>query len=124
MPPQTSSIDAMVVPAMIETTSVDGPAKDFSIGAGFAEHLRLQRDHQRGDGADLFRRRIEANAFGDERADLVGGMRLDHRDVLGIEPLRQPARQHRAAHLPRAGEDDGAGDLCQRLRIVSLRCPD
>ena len=26
LPPQTSAIDAMVVPAMIETTSVDDPA--------------------------------------------------------------------------------------------------
>src|ERR1700680_1579789 len=31
LPPQTPEIDAMVVPAMIDTTSVEGPAKDFSI---------------------------------------------------------------------------------------------
>ena len=68
----------MVVPAMIDTTSVDGAGKGFQHRAGFTEHLRLQRDHQRGDGADLFRRRIEANALGGQRADLVGGMRLDH----------------------------------------------
>src|ERR1700709_1955997 len=30
LPPQTSVIDAMVMPAMIETTSVDDPAKDCS----------------------------------------------------------------------------------------------
>ncbi len=30
LPPQAASIDAMVVPAMIDTTSVDGPLKDFS----------------------------------------------------------------------------------------------
>ena len=32
LPPQTAAIDAMVVPAMIETTSVDGPANGFRPG--------------------------------------------------------------------------------------------
>ena len=31
LPPQAASSDAMVVPAMIDTTSVDGPAKGFSM---------------------------------------------------------------------------------------------
>ncbi len=30
LPPQAASIDAMVVPAMIDITSVDSPLKDFS----------------------------------------------------------------------------------------------
>ena len=101
----------MVAPAMIDTTSVDGAVNDFSIAFGFAEHLRLQRDHQRRGRADILCRWIEANTFCRQRTDLVGRMRLDHRDAFGVEPLRQPARQHRPAHLPRAGEDDGAGDI-------------
>jgi len=41
----------------------------------------------------------------------VGGIRLDHHNALRVEPLRQPARQHRPAHFPGAGEDDGAFDI-------------
>ena len=66
------------------------------------------------DGADIFGRWIEANAFRQQRAALAGRMRLDHRDVRCLQPLRQPARQHRAAHLPRAGEDDGALQSLER----------
>ena len=55
--------EAIVVPAMIETTSVEGPANGFKRGAGLAEHLRLHRDHQRGDGADILGLRIEPDAF-------------------------------------------------------------
>ncbi len=51
------------------------------------------------------------DAIGGQRTDFVGGMRLDHTDALGIESPRQPARQHRAAHFARAGEDDGAFDV-------------
>ena len=85
---------------------------------GFAEHLRLQRHHQRCDRADVFRRWIETNTFCSQRVDFFGWLRLDHANAAGIEPLRQPARQHRAAHFPRAGEDDGAGDLCQRSNVI------
>ena len=53
MPPQTSSSAAMVVPAMIETTSVDDPTNCFSAAPGLAERLRFHRDHQRIDGADI-----------------------------------------------------------------------
>jgi hypothetical protein len=35
-------------------------------------------------------------------------MRVDHHHARGIEPLREPARQQRAAHFACAGEDDGA----------------
>jgi hypothetical protein len=97
----------MVAPAMIETTSVDA-GEGSQRRAGIAKSLGLQRDHQRRDAANLFRRGIEANALCRERTDLIGGLRLDHRHALGIQPARQPARQHRAAHLPRTGEDDGA----------------
>jgi hypothetical protein len=38
-------------------------------------------------------------------------MRLDHRDTLRIKPARQPAGQHRTAHLAGAGQQDGAGDV-------------
>jgi hypothetical protein len=95
---------------MIDTTSVAGPANGFS-RPGFAERLRLQRHHQGRDGADILWRWIEADAFGQQRADVVGGMRLDHRDFAGIEALRQPARQHRAPHLAGAGEDEGVFDI-------------
>ena len=53
-----------------------------------------------------------------QRADLGGGMRLDHHDAFGVEPAGQPARQHRAAHLAGAGERDGAGDVFERLLVV------
>ena len=65
-------------------------------------------------GADFFWRWIETNAFCYERADLVGGIGLDHHDTPGIEALRQPARQHRAAHLACAGEDDGGLQSLER----------
>jgi hypothetical protein len=87
------------------------PNERLQVRPGFAKHLRLQRHHQGGDRADLARRRIEANACRHQRADLSGRIRLDHRDPLGIEPARQPARQHRAAHLAGAGERDGAGEI-------------
>ena len=63
------------------------------------------------DGADILCRWIEPNAFCRKRADLSGRMRLDHHDAAGIEPARQPARQHRPAHLARAGEHEGACDV-------------
>ena len=93
---------------MIETTSVDVPTNGFSAAPASRNDLRLHRDHQRLDVAGVLGRWIEANALCRQRADLGGGMRLDHHDALGIEPLRQPAGQHRAAHLAGAGQRDGA----------------
>ena len=115
LPPQTCSSEAMVVPAMIETTSVDGADERFQRRrrlrgtiCGFSATTSVAAAPASfGDG--LRRTPLAASA-----RDLVGRMRLDHDDAFGIEPLRQPARQHRAAHLARAGEDDGA---CDALRV-------
>src|SRR5947208_10101998 len=41
--------------------------------------------------------------------------------MLGIEPLRQPAGQHRAAHLAGAGQRDGAVDFFERVGVCSHR---
>ena len=87
---QTSAIDAIGVPAMIDTTSVAGPASGFSIAAGLAKHLRLQRDHQRRGAAGIPGRWIEANTFGDQRADVVGGRAARSR-------RRASGRAHRAS---------------------------
>src|ERR1700738_179539 len=38
-------------------------------------------------------------------------MRLNDGDTAGVEPLRQPARQQRAAHFSSAGENDGTGEV-------------
>ena len=107
-PPQTSEIEAMVVPAMIDTTSVDGPANGFSVApasrniCGFTATTSVSTAPSSfGDG--LSRTPLAASA-----RISVGRMRLDHDDALGVEPAGQPARQHRAAHLARAGEHDGA----------------
>ena len=118
LPPQTASSTAIVVPAMIETTRVDEPTNGRSAGPAVAKHLRLDRDHERRDGADILRCGIEPHALRGQRANLVGGMRLDYRDARGIESLREPAGQQRAAHLARAGEHDGAGDVCERFLRV------
>ena len=107
----------MVVPAMIETTSVDGADERLQRGAGLAERLRFHRDHQRIDLAGVFGRRVEADALGGQRADLGGRMRLDHHDAFGVEALRQPAGQHRAAHLAGAGKRDGAVDVLKCVGV-------
>ncbi len=60
-PPIVSCSAAMVVPAMIDTTSVDGADQRFQCGPGLAERLRLHRDHKRVDGAGVLR--IEPDAF-------------------------------------------------------------
>ena len=104
LPPQTASSEAMVVPAMIETTSVDGPVNGLNVGAGLAERLRLHRNHQRIDLAGILRCRIKPDSLRRQRADLGREMRLDHHDAPGIEAAGQPSRQHRAAHLAGAGE--------------------
>ena len=106
----------MVAPAMIDTTSVLGPTNDFSINAGLAKRLRFDRDHQRIDGAGVFRGKIEANALLGECLDLVRrrcGSTTTR--VVGRKPSGQPPRQHRATHFPRAGEDDGAVEVLQRV---------
>ena len=53
LPPQTSPIAAIVMPAMIETTSVDGPINGFSAGPASRNICGFTRDHQRRDGADI-----------------------------------------------------------------------
>ena len=82
------------VPAMIETTSVDGPTNGFNAAPASRNDLRLHRDHQRVDLADVLGGRIEANALGGERADLGGRMRLDHHHAFGS---RAPAPASRSA---------------------------
>ena len=47
----------MVVPAMIDTTSVDVADEGPQRRAGVAKHLRLDRDDQRRDGAGILRLR-------------------------------------------------------------------
>ena len=75
---------------MIETTSVEAPTKGFSAGPASRNICGFDRDHQCRDIADFFRRGIEANAFCRQRADLLGRMRLDHRNTRGSSP---PASQ-------------------------------
>jgi len=125
--PHTSEIEAMVVPAMIDTTSVEGPVKDFSIAAGLAKRRGVQRDHQRRGGADICRRWIETNTpFVASALISSEGMRLDHDDAPGIQPLRQPAPT--ATHRPssRAGEHDGVFDILQSVggvRVIRKKYP-
>ena len=68
----------MVVPAMIETTSVEGAAKDFNVAPASRNICGLSATTSVATAPTSLRRRIEANAFRGQRADLVGGMRLDH----------------------------------------------
>jgi hypothetical protein len=111
LPPQTASSEAMVVPAMIDTTSVDGPVNGLNVAAGLAERLRLHRDHQRVDLAGVLRCRIEPDALRRQRADLGGGMRLDHHDAFGVEgrrpaipsASRRPSCRRRQARWCRGG---------------------
>jgi hypothetical protein len=95
---------------MIETASVEAP-EWLQRSPGLAERLRLHGDHQRIDLADILGRWIEANAFRHQCTDLGRRLRLDHRDARWIEPLREPAGQHRAAHLACSGQRDSAGDI-------------
>ena len=99
------------MPAMIETTSVDGPANGLNVAPASRNDLRLHRDHQRIDLAGVLRCGIEPDALRGQRADLGGGMRLDHHDAFGVEAAGQPSRQHRAAHLAGAGERNGAVEV-------------
>ncbi len=104
---------AMVVPAMIETTR-DDLGNRAQCRPDLGEHLRLHGEDQCGDGADVLHIRIEADAFGCERLDLVGDIRVDHDGAFGIEAAGDPARQHCAAHLAGAGQHDVAVDGVER----------
>ena len=107
----------MVVPAMIETTSVDDPTNGFKPGPASRNICGLSAITSVAMASTSLRCRIEPNALCDERIDVIGRIRLDHRDAVCIKPLRQPARQHRAAHLARAGEHDGALQIGERAGL-------
>ena len=89
LPPQTASSTAMVVPAMIETTSVDGPANGLNVAPASRNDLRLHRDHQRIDrrrylGCGLSRMPCAASA-------LISG---------GRDAARSPRRAWRRGRRP------------------------
>ena len=104
----------MVAPAMIDTTSVAGPANGFSVGAGLAKrYVVLPPPPASATVPAVLGRRIEPNALGGQRGDLrrrrCGSITDDA--AWRSSPLRQPARQHRAAHLAGAGKGDGAAEM-------------
>jgi hypothetical protein len=97
---------------MIETTSVDGPYERLERGAasrndcGFTATTSVSTSPvSLMDG--LSRMPCAASALISS-----DGCGLDHHDgAAGIETLRQPSGQHRAAHLAGAGKRDGAVDV-------------
>ena len=66
MPPQTCSSAAMLVPAMIETTSVDGPTNCFSAGPASRNICGFTATTSVSAVAGVLR--IEADALGGKRA--------------------------------------------------------
>jgi hypothetical protein len=84
------------------------------------QHLRLDRQHQY-----LWRR----NAFGvgyepdalpvESRAAGLVEPRIDRGDAGRIEPQRQPAREHRLAHLARADDNDRGWELMGHRFLAS-----
>ena len=115
-PGNASSRKRSVRPAMIETTTVAAPTNGASAGitsgaiCGFtATTTAATSPSAPGDGLRRRPRRAQ-------RRDLARGLRLDHGDLLGAKPERQPALQHGAAHLARADQQDGSGQIAERFR--------
>ena len=104
---------------MIETTSVDGATRAFSVrpasrkDCGFTATTSVSTVPA---SFGLSRMPLAASAL--ISADGIGSITTTR---LGVEPAREPARQHRAAHLARAGECDGAGDVFQGAAVVAHR---
>ena len=94
-------------PAMIETTTVAAPTNGASVGIDLGRDLRLDRDHDGGDLADRVPGRIEAQAALRQRGQVAApAAARSRRRCSGVEPERQPAFQHGAAHLAGADQDE------------------
>jgi hypothetical protein len=71
--------------------------------------LRLHRDHQRGDIADVALG-IDAHAALGQRLDRLRRLRLQHDDLLRRQLAGEPAVEHGAAHLAGADQHERAGN--------------
>ena len=101
-----------VLPAMIETARVPSPASGLSVGTTVAASCGLIAMTM--TLASVDRCRIDAHAARLQRRDLGGRLRLEDGDLVRIEPEREPAFQHRAAHLAGADQHERAGEVLRR----------
>ena len=109
--PSAPSRNASVLPAITDTATVPGRTSAFSPGTTSAATCGLTAmTITRASSTDG---RIDAHAARRERRDLRRGLRLLDRDLLRIEPEREPAFQHRAAHLAGADQHQRAGEVFQ-----------
>ena len=84
--------------------------------------LRLHRDHDRG-GLNRLAFRIELEPAPRQRLHGVARLRFDHHQLLQIEPARDPAVEHGAAHLAGADQEEAAYRF-QRLRFAAHASPE
>ena len=90
-------------------------------GHHLGRDLRLHRNHDDGRVGHGARIGIEPEAARRQRGNLRCRLRLDHRDARRIEAERDPAVEHRRAHLAGADKHDRAGDVLEGGRF-DLRC--
>ena len=84
----------------------------LELRSGVAKHLRFHCDDQN-VRMNVLGVRIDPHALRREAARFIGRIGLDHDGALRVEALRKPTGQHRAAHLARAREHQGAGETFQ-----------
>jgi hypothetical protein len=84
-------------------------------------HLRLDRDHRRGDLADPVAGRIETHAARRQFGQMAGGHRFDDGEIPGRESEGQPAFEQGAPHLAGAGQQNGSGQVGERVGALRRR---
>jgi hypothetical protein len=81
--------------------------------------LRLHRDDDGGGGLAFWRGLgIELEPAPCQRLHGLGRLRLEHNDLAGREPARQPAVEHGLAHLAGAEQQQRAGEGAQRRGVL------